>query len=86
MNRLLESSSARLDLPPNRARMLNGPPCWSEGREALPRRESKRRRRPSYEDGRFRDSEIERKQDPSYTKDDLERLVRKAAPTRKKAS
>lgn len=34
--------------------------------------------RPSYEEGRLRDAEIERKQDPNYRESDLASLIKKA--------
>jgi hypothetical protein len=35
-------------------------------------------RRPSFEDGRLRDSEVERLQDPSFDAEDLKRTIQKA--------
>jgi hypothetical protein len=40
-------------------------------------------RRPSYEDGKLRDPKIAEKLDPRFTKDDMKRLIRKAAPPRR---
>lgn len=41
------------------------------------------RPRPSYEEGEPRDPKIVEKQSPSYSGEDLKRLIRKAAPKRK---
>ncbi len=41
---------------------------------------------PSYEQGRLRDPEIVRKQDATYRKGDLERLIRKTAPPKRSPS
>lgn len=36
---------------------------------------------PSYEDGRLRDPEIAKKQDPDFQAEDLRKLIRKAVKT-----
>ena len=45
-----------------------------------------RRRRPSYEDGRFRDPEIEKRQDPTFRGEDLKRSIRKVLPKRRRSA
>jgi hypothetical protein len=42
------------------------------------------KKRPSYERGKFRDPKIADQQDPTYDREDFERLARKAARSREK--
>lgn len=54
--------------------------CYAGGmdRKEQPKDKSKRAR-PSYEEGELRDKSIEEKMDPKFRRENLQRLIRKAA-------